>query len=352
MKDDLETKLRQEAQELGVSLSDPKIYQKSDYPQLAKREKELQTLIAIFDQIANLKRQREDAEKLAQTSEADLATLAKSEISQIDEEIEEASKRLNQLLQNKPDENDNKNCLVEIRAGVGGSESSLFAADLYRMYLRFNEKQSWQTVLISENPSEIGGFKEIIFEVKGKNAYRYLKFESGVHRVQRVPATESQGRVHTSTASVAVMVKAEEKDLEITANDIRIDTYRSSGHGGQSVNKTDSAVRITHLPSGMIVICQDEKSQFKNKEKALDVLRARLLQKQKEENEEAASSKRQKLIGKALRNEKIRTYNFPQDRLTDHRINLSLSNLPAILNGELLPLIEKLNQTYDDSPTT
>ena len=288
--------------------------------------------------------------KISLDADSSLAQLAQTEIEQISDELEELEKQLGTLLEDPDETDDISDCIMEIRAGVGGSESSLFTGDLYRMYLRYSEKQRWKTQIISQSPSEVGGFKEIIFEIHGRDSYKYLKFESGVHRVQRIPSTESQGRIHTSTASVAVMAKIAAQDLEIKAADLRIDTYRSSGHGGQSVNKTDSAVRVTHLPSGMIVTCQDEKSQFKNKEKALDVLRARLIAKQKAEQQETASSERQKLIGRAFRNEKIRTYNFPQDRLTDHRINFSINNLSSLLNGQLQPLIDKLEAYNHGNP--
>lgn len=345
-----ENPLRLELAELRKQLEDPQVYQYSNYPQLAKRHKELQAIVNLLNQRQNLEKQKVDAEKISLDKDPSLVQLAKTEIEQISDELEELEKRISALLEG-PDETDEiSDCIIEIRAGVGGAESSLFTGDLYRMYLRYSEKQNWKTDSISQSPSEVGGFKEIIFEVHGQNSYKYLKFESGVHRVQRIPSTESQGRIHTSTASVAVMAKITAQDLEIKAADLRIDTYRSGGHGGQSVNKTDSAVRVTHLPSGMIVTCQDEKSQFKNKEKALDVLRARLLAKQKAEQQETTSSERQKLIGRAFRNEKIRTYNFPQDRLTDHRINFSINNLSSLLNGQLQPLIDKLEAYRHGNP--
>ena len=344
MKKDQSDQLRAEFLELKERLENQAVYQQPDYPQLAKRFKELTEIVNLLDETAVLEKQKLETERLTDNDDSALAALATSELEHINEQLEQLAEQLKRLTDAPTDGNDQKDCLVEIRAGVGGSEASLFAGDLYRMYLRFSEKQGWPVVLVSQSPSEAGGFKEIIFEIKGGGAYGQLKFEAGVHRVQRVPATESQGRVHTSTASVAVLPKAEPAELAIKEGDLRIDTYRSSGHGGQSVNKTDSAVRITHQPSGLVVTCQDEKSQFKNKEKALEILRTRLLQKQEDELLEAASSKRQKLIGRAFRNEKIRTYNFPQDRLTDHRINLNLSNLPAILGGDLQPLLEQLGQ--------
>lgn len=347
MKDNLKSDLHDELKSLQKQLDDPKVYQKPEYPQLAKRHKELVKIISLLDKEQNLKEQKKQAQALTENSEADLAVLAQSEVEHLDEEIKKAQQSLKKLLNPAEDKDDQKDCLVEIRAGVGGSEASLFASDLYRMYLRFSEKQGWKVELVTQSSSDVGGLKEIILEISGSNIYKILKFESGVHRIQRIPVTESQGRIHTSTASVAVLPKAEAGELEILSNDLRIDTYRSSGHGGQSVNTTDSAVRITHLPTNIVVTCQDEKSQFKNKDKALNVLRARLLQKQEEEREEKNTSTRQKLIGKAFRNEKIRTYNFPQDRITDHRINFSLNNLSNVLDGNLLPLIDELSKQHN-----
>ncbi|MDK2932038.1 MAG: peptide chain release factor 1 [Bacillota bacterium] len=335
--------LEQRYEDLETMLADPEVVADQErFQRSAKAHASLEEIVTKYRQYKKTRAEISEAREMLKSGvEPELEDFLQSELDRLKGEEARLERELKILLFPK-DPNDEKDVIMEIRAGTGGEEAALFAADLFRMYARYAEQQGWQIEIMSSNPTDLGGFKEVIFAVQGRGAYSKLKYESGVHRVQRVPTTEAGGRIHTSTATVAVLPEAEEVEVEIRPEDLRIDVYRSTGHGGQSVNTTDSAVRITHLPTGMVVTCQDEKSQLKNKEKALRVLRARLLDKLQQEQKAEVDEARRMQVGTGERSERIRTYNFPQNRVTDHRINLTLYKLGQVLEGDLDEIITGL----------
>ena len=336
--------LEERYEELGRELSAPDAYQDVERVQrLSQEQARLRDVVETGRDWRAASTAAAEAEEMRrQESDPEMVALAEEEL-RVQREREEAAQERLRLLLLPTDPNDERDVVVEIRAGTGGDEAALFAGDLLRMYLRYAEGRRWPVEVLDSNPSG-KGFKEVVFEVHGAGAYSRLKYESGVHRVQRVPETESQGRIHTSAASVVVLPEADDVDVDVDENDLKIDVYRSTGHGGQSVNTTDSAVRITHLPTGLVVTCQDEKSQLKNKTKAMRVLRARLYDMAQAERQRELSETRRSMVGSGDRSEKVRTYNFPQSRITDHRIDLTVHQLPKVLDGELDMLVEPLMQ--------
>ncbi|MGK9475763.1 peptide chain release factor 1 [Melioribacter sp. OK-6-Me] len=335
--------IREKFEEINTKLTDPEVL--SDQKRvisLSKERRDLEEIVAAFSEYEKVLKEINGNKEIIETSsDKELVEIAEIELKDLNKKLEELEEKIKLLLIPK-DPNDDKDVIVEIRAGTGGEEAGLFAADLYRMYSRYAEKRGWHKELIDINDTGLGGIKEVVFSLSGTNVYGDMKFESGVHRVQRVPETEASGRIHTSAASVVVLPEVEDVDVEIDPNDLRIDVYRSGGAGGQNVNKVETAIRITHLPTGLVVQCQDERSQLKNRQKAMKVLKARLYDMKMQEQMSEISAQRKLMVRKGDRSDKIRTYNFPQNRVTDHRIGLTLYNLDSIMEGELDELIEKL----------
>jgi peptide chain release factor 1 len=333
-------------QEIEKLMGDPEtIKDQVTYQKYVREHAELNKIVSAYREYKKVQDDIEDSQELLQEGDAEIKELAREELDRLTEKAEAIEQDLRLLLIPK-DPSDEKNVVLEIRAGTGGEEAALFAAELFRMYGRYAEGRNWKVEVLTHHPTGVGGLKEIIVTIQGRGAYSAFKYESGTHRVQRVPTTETQGRIHTSAVTVAVLPEAEDVEVEIDANDLKIDVYRSAGPGGQSVNTTDSAVRITHLPTGLVVTCQDEKSQLKNKNKALKVLRARLLDRMTREQNEKRSQERKNQVGSGDRSQRIRTYNFPQGRVTDHRIGLTLYQLENILQGDIDEIIQELTTYY------
>lgn len=332
--------------EINHRLSDPTVIANQDeYRKLMKEHAELELLVAKYGEYKKVNKEISDAkEMLNEKLDKEFREMVEMELDEAQEKLEVLKKEMKILLLPK-DPNDEKSVIVEIRGGAGGEEAALFAGDLFRMYTRYAERNRWKTEILDSNPTEIGGFKEVVFSIDGSGAYSRLKFESGVHRVQRIPSTEANGRVHTSTVTVAVLPEVEEIDVEINPNDLRIDTYRASGAGGQHINKTDSAIRITHLPTGLVVSCQDQRSQHKNKDKAMRVLRSKLYEIAQEQQNSEIAQERKSQVGTGDRSERIRTYNYPQGRVTDHRIGLTLYKIEDILDGDIDEILDALITT-------
>lgn len=335
--------------EIGESLADPSVLSdREKWQKLSKEYSDLTPIIDTYNEYLAINKNIEDCKNIIKENEdPDFVEMAKEELNEANKKLDETSESLKHLLLPK-DPNDDKNVILEIRGGAGGDEASLFGAELLRMYERFAERMRWGIEEVEMNLTDLGGVNKVVIMIKGKGAYSKLKFESGAHRVQRVPATESQGRIHTSTATVAVLPEAEDIDVKLNMNDVKIDTYRAGGAGGQYVNRTDSAVRMTHIPTGIVVTCQDEKSQLKNKEKAIRVLKTRLYEFYQGQADKEYAENRKSQVGTGDRSERIRTYNFPQGRVTDHRINMTLYNLEQFLDGDILEIVDALALDHEN----
>lgn len=338
--------VRQRYEELNARMADPELTSNPDeYKEVAKEHAKLGEVVEVYEQYQQVGEELEEARQIFEASEGEMREMARAELEQLEQRHEQLEDEIRELLIPE-DPLDKKNILLEIRAGAGGDEAALFAADLFRMYTRYGEQQGWDIDIVDYNETDQGGFKEIIALIEGERVYSHLKHEGGVHRVQRVPDTETKGRIHTSTVTVAVLPEAEDVDVQVNKNDLEIESFRSSGPGGQHANVTDSAIRITHIPSGLVVTCQDEKSQHQNRLKAMKVLKARLLEHAKQQQQQKRAQKRRGQVGTGQRSEKIRTYNFPQSRITDHRIEFTTHRLETVLEGELDYLLEPLQDHF------